>query len=106
MRSKAEVSVLRCRRAAGDPQRSFALCRLNRDFEFDLATMATKKYSTAIRITTGLLGLVGVAAIGFNALQEGSLRSDAVSLFMLFAKLFAAYIFFTLHFLEQAHWRF
>ena len=63
-------------------------------FGFDLVTMATKKYSTAIRITTGLLGLGGVAAIGFNALQEGSIRSDAVSLFMLFAKLFAAYIFF------------
>ncbi len=56
--------------------------------------MTTKKYSTGIRITTGLLGLLGVAAIGFNALQEGSLRFDAVSLLMLFAKLFAAYIFF------------
>ncbi len=56
--------------------------------------MATKKYSTAIRITTGLLGLLGVAAIGFNALQEGSFRLGALSLFMLFAKLFAAYIFF------------
>ena len=56
--------------------------------------MATKKYSPAIRITTGLLGLLGVAAIGFNALQEGSLRLDAVPLFLLFAKLFAAYIFF------------
>ena len=53
--------------------------------------MTTKKYSTGIRITTGLLG---VAAIGFNGLQEGSLRFDAVSLLMLFAKLFAAYIFF------------
>ncbi len=56
--------------------------------------MATKKYSTTIRITTGLLGLFGVAAIGFNAVQEGSLLLDAVSLLMLFAKLFAAYIFF------------
>lgn len=56
--------------------------------------MATKKYSTAIRITTGVLGLMGVAAIGFNALQEGSYSFDAVSLSLLFAKLFAAYIFF------------
>ena len=55
--------------------------------------MAAKKYSTGIRITTGLLGLLGVAAIGFNALQEGSIRFDGVSLLMLFAKLFAAYIF-------------
>ena len=56
--------------------------------------MATKKYSPAIRITTGLLGLLGVAAIGFNALQEGGLRLDPAPLFLLFAKLFAAYIFF------------
>lgn len=56
--------------------------------------MATKKYSLAVRIATGLLSLLGVAAIGFNALQEGGLRLDAVSLFLLFAKLFAAYIFF------------
>ena len=56
--------------------------------------MATKKYSIAIRITTGLLGLGGVAAIGFNALREGGLQLDAVSLFLLFGKLFAAYVFF------------
>lgn len=68
--------------------------RLNRGFEFDLATMASKKYSIAVRVATGLLGLAGVAAIGFNALQEDGFRSDGVSLFMLFAKLFAAYIFF------------
>lgn len=42
--------------------------------------MATKKYSPAVRITTGLLGLLGVAAIGFNAVQEGGLRMGAVPL--------------------------
>lgn len=66
----------------------------NRDFELGLDTVATKKYSIGIRITTGLLGLLGVAAIGFNALQEGNLRLDVMFLLMLFAKLFAAYIFF------------
>ena len=64
--------------------------------------MATKIYSTAIRITTGLLGLFGVAAIGFNALQEGSLRFDAVSLLILFAKLFAAYIFYYVAFFGRS----
>ena len=56
--------------------------------------MATRKYSTTIRITTGLLGLFGLAAVGFNAVQEGSLQLDAISLLLLFAKLFTAYIFF------------
>jgi hypothetical protein len=56
--------------------------------------LATKKYSPAIRITTGLLGLGGVAAIGYEAVQEASLRLDPVFLLMLLAKLFAAYIFF------------
>ena len=56
--------------------------------------MATRKYSTTIRITTGLIGLFGLAAVGFNAVREGSLQFDAVSLLMLFANLFAAYIFF------------
>ena len=56
--------------------------------------MAIKKYSPAIRITTGLLGLAGVAAIGFEAFQEGGLQFDVMFFLMLFAKLFAAYIFF------------
>lgn len=56
--------------------------------------MAIKKYSNAIRITTGLLGVLGVAAIGFNAIQEGNSRLDVMFFLMLFAKLFAAYIFF------------
>ncbi len=56
--------------------------------------MATMKYSPAIRTVTGLLGLGGVAAIGYEAVQEGGLRFDALFFLMLFAKLFAAYIFF------------
>ena len=56
--------------------------------------MALKKYSPAIRITTGLLGLGGVAAIGFEAFPEGGFQFDVMSFLMLFAKLFAAYIFF------------
>ncbi len=56
--------------------------------------MASKKYSLATRITTGLLGLGGVAAIGYEAFQEGGMQFDVMSFLMLFAKLFAAYIFF------------
>jgi hypothetical protein len=65
-----------------------------RDDEIDLLAMAKKKYSPAIRITTGLLGVLGVAAIGFNAIQEGDLQLDVMFFLILFAKLFAAYIFF------------
>jgi len=67
---------------------------LNRDYEFNFLAMAPKKYSPAIRIATGLLGVLGVAAIGFNAIQEGDFQLDVMFFVMLFAKLFAAYIFF------------
>ncbi len=49
-----------------------------------------KKYSLAIRITTGVLGLLGVGAIGFQAVLDGEIHAD----FLLFAKLFAGFIFF------------
>lgn len=68
--------------------------RNKRQAGFDLLTMARKKYSLTIRITTGRLGLLGVAAIGFNAVLEGDLELDEMFFLMLFAKLFAAYIFF------------
>ena len=42
-----------------------------------------KKYSPAIRITTGLLGLGGAAAIGFEAFQEGDLQFDVMLFLML-----------------------
>lgn len=52
--------------------------------------MKTKtKYSPLIRAISGVLGVLGVAAIGFNATQEGSVQID----FRLFAKLFAGFIF-------------
>lgn len=56
--------------------------------------MAVKKYSPVIRITTGLLGVLGVVAIGFDALQNGDRQLDVIFFLLLFAKLFAAYIFF------------
>ena len=55
--------------------------------------MADRKYSIAIRIVTGLLGMSGVASIGYRAVQDGSLQPDALFLLMLFAKLWVAYIF-------------
>ena len=53
-----------------------------------------KRYSPAIRITAGLLGLGGVAAIGYDAFQKGDLQLDLIFFLLLFAKLFAAYVFF------------
>jgi hypothetical protein len=67
---------------------------LKQGIVFQPATMATKRYSIAVRITTGLLGVAGVAAIGFDFLQKGGLEFSVMPLFVLFAKLFAAYIFF------------
>ena len=52
--------------------------------------MNTKtKYSPLIRTISGVLGVLGVAAMGFNATQEGSIQID----FWLFAKLFVGFIF-------------
>ena len=64
--------------------------------------MTSKKYSPAIRITTGLLGFGGVAAIAFEAFQEGGMRLDLISYLMLFAKLYVAYIFFWVAFFGKS----
>ena len=47
------------------------------------------KYSTPIRITCGVLGLLGLAAIALNAVSDQSIQPS----FLLFAKLFAGFIF-------------
>ena len=49
-----------------------------------------KKYSPLIRTTTGLLGILGIAAIGFDAVKEGGIQPDL----MLFVKFFAGFMFF------------
>ncbi len=48
-----------------------------------------KKYSLAIRLVCGALGLLGFAAIGFNAVQTGSVEVG----FMFFASMLAGFIF-------------
>ena len=48
-----------------------------------------KKYSPAIRTLCGILGLLGIAAMAFNAVQEGAFEPGL----MLFASLFAGFIF-------------
>ena len=48
-----------------------------------------QKHSVLIRIICGVLGVLGVAAIGFNAVQDGGIEPS----FILFAKLFAGFVF-------------
>lgn len=50
---------------------------------------ANKKYSLAIRLVCGVIGLLGFSAIGFNAVQAGQLEIS----FMLFASMFAGFVF-------------
>lgn len=48
-----------------------------------------EKISPFIRVVSGALGMLGFAAIAFNAMQDGGLKPD----FMLFASFFAGFIF-------------
>lgn len=48
-----------------------------------------EKISPFIRVVSGVIGVLGFAAIAFNASQEGGLKPDV----MLFASFFAGFIF-------------
>jgi hypothetical protein len=48
-----------------------------------------QQYSLPIRVTCGTLGVLGLTAIGFDAVQTGDIHPS----FILFAKLFAIFIF-------------
>ncbi len=48
-----------------------------------------KNISPFIRIVSGMLGVLGFAAIAFNASQNGGLKPDV----LLFASFFAGFIF-------------
>lgn len=48
-----------------------------------------KRLSPFIRVASGIIGILGFVAIAFNALGEGGLEPD----FLLFASLFAGFIF-------------
>lgn len=52
-----------------------------------------RKYSILVRSLAGILAVLGLSAIAFDARLGGGIRLDLFSLFVLFAKLFAAYIF-------------
>jgi hypothetical protein len=49
-----------------------------------------KKFSPLIRTTTGVLGVLGIAAIGFDIVKDGGIQPDL----MLFVKLLAGFVFF------------
>ena len=48
-----------------------------------------KKYSPLIRTTTGVLGVLGITAIGVDVVKDGGIQPDL----MLFVKLFVGFIF-------------
>lgn len=53
----------------------------------------SRKYSTAVRVVAGVLAVLGLSAIAFDAMQGTGFSLDFISLFVLFLKLFAAYVF-------------
>lgn len=48
-----------------------------------------EKISPSIRFVSGVIGILGFAAIAFNAMQDDGLKPDA----LLFASFFAGFIF-------------
>ena len=59
-----------------------------------------KTISPFTRVVSGVIGILGFAAIGFNALQDGGLEPDV----MLCASLFAGFIFVYVSFFEKYPW--
>ena len=53
-----------------------------------------------IRVVSGVIGVLGFAAIAFNAMQDGSLNIDA----MLFAGFFAGFVFLYVAFFGKYPW--
>jgi hypothetical protein len=59
-----------------------------------------KKISPIVRVVSGVIGLLGFAAIAFNASQAGGLELN----FMLFASFFAGFIFLYVSFFGKYPW--
>lgn len=59
-----------------------------------------KKISPLVRIVSGVIGLLGFAAIAFNAAQKGGLEPDLV----LVASFFAGFIFLYVSFFGRYPW--
>lgn len=59
-----------------------------------------EKISPFIRVVSGVIGILGFAAIAFNASQAGGLRPDVV----LFASFFAGFVFLYVSFFGKYPW--
>ena len=59
-----------------------------------------ERISPIIRIVSGVIGILGFAAIAFNASQDGGIKPD----FMLFASFFAGFIFLYVAFFGTYPW--
>ncbi len=59
-----------------------------------------EKISPFIRAVSGVIGILGFAAIAFNAAQAGGIKPD----FMLFASFFAGFIFLFVAFFGKYPW--
>jgi hypothetical protein len=59
-----------------------------------------EKISPFIRVVSGVIGILGFAAVAFNALQDGGLKPDVV----LFARFFAGFIFLFVAFFGKYPW--
>ena len=59
-----------------------------------------ERMSPFIRITSGVIGILGVAAIPLNAIREGYLQSPVV----LFASFFAGFVFLYAAFFGKYPW--
>ena len=58
------------------------------------------RISPFIRVASGVLGILGFAAIAFNAMQDDGLKFDL----MLFASFFAGFIFLFVAFFGKYPW--
>ena len=59
-----------------------------------------ERISPVIRVLSGVVGILGFAAIAFNASQAGGIEPD----FMLFASFFAGFIFLYVAFFGAYPW--
>lgn len=59
-----------------------------------------ERISPLIRAVSGVIGILGFAAIAFNAWQDGGLKPDM----MLFASFFAGFIFVYVSFFGKYPW--
>jgi hypothetical protein len=69
------------------------------DVEYSLDRKEAR-ISTAIRVVSGMLGILGFAAIAFNAFHKGDLKLDL----LLFASFFAGFVFLYVAFFGKYPW--